>query len=52
MDSALDKALALDGQPVVLADVSDNSGGGAPNDSTFFLRKLLERGIGNAAIGC
>ncbi|MEZ4711094.1 MAG: M81 family metallopeptidase [Caldilineaceae bacterium] len=52
MDSALDKALALDTQPVVLADVSDNSGGGAPNDSTFFLRKLLERDIGNAAIGC
>lgn len=52
MDSALDKALALDSQPVVLADVSDNSGGGAPNDSTFFLRKLLERGVGNAAIGC
>ncbi|MBX3010291.1 MAG: M81 family metallopeptidase [Caldilineaceae bacterium] len=52
IDAALDEALATTGQPVVLADVSDNAGGGAPNDSTFILRRLLERGIGNAAIGC
>ena len=52
IDTALDMALAFDGQPIVLADVADNSGGGAPNDSTFMLRRLLERGIGNAAIGC
>jgi microcystin degradation protein MlrC len=52
IDSALDAALAIDGAPVVLADVSDNSGGGAPNDSTFFMRRILERGFENAAIGC
>lgn len=52
IDSSIDAALAIEGGPVVLADVSDNSGGGAPNDSTFFLRRLLERGIENAAIGC
>lgn len=52
MDEALDEALATAGQPIVLADVADNSGGGAPNDSTFILRRMLERGIGNAAIGC
>ena len=52
MDGALDKALAASEGPIVLADVADNSGGGAPNDSTFILRRLLERGIGNAAIGC
>ncbi len=52
IDTALDMALAAEGQPIVLADVADNSGGGAPNDSTFILRRLLERGIGNAAIGC
>ena len=51
MDAALDAALQGPG-PVVLADVSDNAGGGAPNDSTFFLRRMLERGIGNAAVGC
>ena len=52
IDAAIDEALATDGGPVVLADVSDNSGGGAPNDSTFILQRLLERGVGNAAIGC
>lgn len=52
IDAALDIAYASQGKPVVLADVADNSGGGAPNDSTFILRRLLERGLGNAAIGC
>ena len=52
IDDALDFALAAPRGPVVLADVSDNAGGGAPNDSTFFLRRMLQRGIGNAAIGC
>ncbi|MBA3874921.1 MAG: M81 family metallopeptidase, partial [Anaerolineae bacterium] len=52
IDAALDEALALGKSPVVLADVSDNSGGGAPGDSTFVLRRLLERKIENAALGC
>ncbi len=52
IDEAIDEALAFESQPVVLADVADNSGGGAPNDSTFVLRRLLERGVGNAAVGC
>ncbi|MCC6457541.1 MAG: M81 family metallopeptidase [Caldilineaceae bacterium] len=52
MDEALDQAIAAAKGPVVLADVSDNAGGGAPNDSTFILRRILERGIGNVAIGC
>ena len=30
IDEAIDRALAVDGGPVVLADVSDNAGGGAP----------------------
>jgi microcystin degradation protein MlrC len=51
MDEALDQALAIDGGPVVIADVSDNAGGGAPGDATFFLRRLLQRGIRNAASG-
>jgi microcystin degradation protein MlrC len=37
---------------VVLADVADNAGGGAPSDSTFVLRRLVERGVKNAVIGC
>jgi microcystin degradation protein MlrC len=51
IDTALDQALAFDGHPVVLADGADNPGGGAAGDSTFILRRMLERGIGNAAIG-
>ena len=38
--------------PIVLADVADNAGGGAPGDSTFILRRLVERGVKGAAIGC
>jgi microcystin degradation protein MlrC len=34
---------------VVIADVSDNSGGGAPGDATFFLRRVRERGIRDVA---
>lgn len=52
IDDALDRALATEGSPVVLADVSDNPGGGAPGDSTFILRRLLNRGIENTAVAC
>ena len=50
LDQALDKALESDRGPVVLADQADNPGGGAPSDSTFVLRRLLERGVQDAAI--
>jgi len=49
MDEALDQALAIEGGPVVIADVSDNSGGGATGDATFFIRRVRERGIPNVA---
>ncbi|NML99089.1 M81 family metallopeptidase [Paraburkholderia sp. RP-4-7] len=52
IDDALDRALAGDGGPVVLADLADNPGGGAPCDSTFILRRLIERGIADVALGC
>jgi len=51
IDSALDEALAFDGGPVVLADGADNPGGGAAGDSTFILRRMVERSISNAVIG-
>jgi microcystin degradation protein MlrC len=51
IDGALDEALAFAGGPVVIADGADNPGGGAAGDSTFILRRLLERAIGNAALG-
>jgi microcystin degradation protein MlrC len=38
-------------KPMVLADVSDNAGGGAASDSTFILKALLERKVKDAAIG-
>lgn len=50
LDEAMDKALANPNGPVVIADQSDNPGGGAPSDSTFALRALLERGATNAAV--
>lgn len=37
--------------PIVLADTSDNAGGGAPSDSTFVIRELLNKGIEGVAIG-
>ena len=51
VDDALDKALAFEDGPVVLADRADNPGSGAPGDSTFILRRMLDRGIAGAAIG-
>jgi microcystin degradation protein MlrC len=51
VDEALDQALAHGEGPVVLADSADNAGGGAPSDSTFILRRALERGIRDIAIG-
>jgi microcystin degradation protein MlrC len=44
IDAALDEAMRSEG-PVVLADTSDNAGCGAANDSTFILRRILERGL-------
>jgi len=51
IDQALDEALAFDGGPVVISDGADNPGGGAASDSTFILRRILERGIANVALG-
>ena len=51
LDEALDAALAHDGRPVVLADVADNAGGGAASDSTFVLRRIMERSITDIASG-
>jgi len=52
LDAALDRALAAPEGPIVMADMADNAGGGAPSDSTFVLRAMLERGMGDAALGC
>lgn len=51
IDAALDRAVAGASGLAVLADVADNPGGGAPGDSTFVLKRILERGIDNVALG-
>lgn len=51
MDAGIDRALAMDAAPVVLVDTGDNAGAGASSDSTFLLRRLLERGVENVATG-
>jgi microcystin degradation protein MlrC len=56
VDEALDAAIANPGPaagrgPVVLADMSDNPGGGAAGDATFILRRVLERGLAGVAMG-
>lgn len=51
IDDALDSVLPAGDAPVVLADIADNPGGGAAGDSTFILRRLIEREVGNAVVG-
>ena len=50
LDDALDRALAEPEGPIIIADVADNAGCGAPNDSTFILRRILERGLTRVAV--
>jgi microcystin degradation protein MlrC len=50
--AAVARALALDGRPVVLADIADNTGGGAAGDTTEILRELLRVGARPATVAC
>ncbi len=49
-DDAIDAARSSNGC-VVVADSADNPGGGSAGDSTFILRRLIERNIDSAALG-
>lgn len=51
IDRALDMAQAEPKGPIVLADMSDNAGGGAPSDATFLLRAMIDRGMTSVATG-
>ncbi|MBM3521345.1 MAG: M81 family metallopeptidase [Alphaproteobacteria bacterium] len=51
VDKGIDFAVGANQGPIVLAEVADNAGGGAPSDSTFVLRRLVDRGIRDVAIG-
>lgn len=48
---AVRMAIAADALPVVIAEVSDNSGGGAPADGTHLLRALLDVDPPNTCFG-
>lgn len=50
LEHALSRALASRNVPVVVADQSDNPGGGAPGDSTFALRWLLDHAATDVAL--
>lgn len=47
---ALSKPASSNQRPVVVADQSDNAGGGAPSDATFALRWLLDHQVENVAM--
>ncbi len=50
LDEALDRAELSGEGPIVIADASDNPGGGAIGDTTHILRRILERSVTGAAI--
>ena len=49
---AVAEALTLDVRPVVLADIADNTGGGAAGDGTEILRELLRVEAPSATVAC
>ncbi|WP_342359005.1 M81 family metallopeptidase [Terrarubrum flagellatum] len=49
-DDALQQALSLNAGTAIIAEPSDNAGGGATSDNTFSLRALREKGVTNVAI--
>jgi len=51
MDLAIKAAANAVGKPVLLADVADQSGSGAPGDTTHLVRAFLDAGIRRATFG-
>ena len=50
-DEAIDQALAAPAPISVIADAWDNPGGGTAGDATIILRRLIERGVRDVAVG-
>ena len=50
-EEALVEASASERKPVVINEVSDNCGGGAPGDGTHLLRAMIELGMEKACFG-
>jgi len=51
IEDGLARVRSSNAGPVILADVADNAGGGAPADSTFVLKAALDAGMTNMALG-
>lgn len=49
---AVAEALQLEARPVVLADIADNTGGGAAGDGTEILQELLRVDAPSATVAC
>ena len=49
---AVARGLGAEGRPIVLADMADNTGGGAAGDGTEVLRELLRVGARSAVVAC
>ena len=51
VEDGITAGLEFNAAPVVMADPSDNAGGGAASDNTSILRRLIERKAEDATIG-
>ncbi|MDR2899347.1 MAG: M81 family metallopeptidase [Clostridiales bacterium] len=51
-DEAIDCALSHDEYPVIISDSGDNPGAGASQDTTCFLRLMIDRDVKNAVYTC
>ena len=51
IDGGVDKALAVNAAPVVIAEPSDNAGGGAPPTTPASCAELIVRNVDNVALG-
>lgn len=51
IDDAIDTAISAPRAPVVIADPTDNAGGGAPSDNSDIVARLIARGIDNVGVG-
>lgn len=52
INEAVRRAIDAEDGPIILADVADNPGGGAPGDGTEILRVLIKKNANNVGIAC
>ncbi len=50
ISDAVKRAIEASTGPIILADVADNPGGGAPGDGTEILRELIKQGATNVGV--